>query len=101
MFGKQLLKNKENQPQMNTDKNGLRRNFVRKLSALICVYLWLIISLPVSAHEGEDHSKDAKTTAATTTATAETVSVVTAERNISGESGAFNLVLKRSPMSKC
>jgi membrane fusion protein, heavy metal efflux system len=51
----------------------------------------------VSAHEGEDHSKDAKTTAATPAANAEAVSIVTAERNITGESGEFNLVLKRSP----
>ncbi|HXH69960.1 MAG TPA: efflux RND transporter periplasmic adaptor subunit [Pyrinomonadaceae bacterium] len=49
----------------------------------------------VSAHEGEDHSKDNKTTAAPTTAA--TASIVTAERNIQNQSGQFNLILKRSP----
>ena len=65
-----------------------------------CILLLLITAncslITVNAHEGEDHSKDAKTTSAAPT-NAQPVSIVTAERNIEGASGSFNLVLKRSP----
>lgn len=69
--------------------------------ALVFALLLLLFTVhqpltTVSAHEGEDHSKDAKTTTAAPTS-AQPVSIVTAERNITGESGNFNLVLKRSP----
>lgn len=67
--------------------------------ALVGVFVFIMLtfyfSLPtVSAHEGEDHSADSKTTAP---ANAAKVSIVSAERNIQNESGNFNLVLKRSP----
>ncbi|MDQ3180528.1 MAG: hypothetical protein M3Q33_08410, partial [Acidobacteriota bacterium] len=65
-----------------------------KISAFICVHLWLIFSFSAFAHEGEDHSGDKKTTA---TNAAAIISIVTAERNIQNESGQFNLILKRSP----
>lgn len=60
--------------------------------AFLVAFYWLA---PIaSAHEGEDHSGDSKTTASTNAAK---VSIVSAERNISNESGNFTLVLKRSP----
>ena len=54
----------------------------------------------VSAHEGEDHSKDAKTTAATPAANAESVSIVTAELGktaglIGGASAALDEIFAR------
>ncbi len=52
----------------------------------------------VSAHEGEDHSADKKTTTAAPPTTASpAVTAVSAERNIQGEAGQFNVVLRRSP----
>ena len=67
---------------------------VLKISAFICVYLWLIFSFPVFAHEGEDHSAATKTTAPVA---GQVVSIVSAERNIQSEAGQFNVRLLRSP----
>lgn len=53
------------------------------------------LPLTVLAHEGEDHSADKKTTTTATTNAA--VTIVSAERNITGETGQFNIVLRRSP----
>lgn len=72
---------------------------LNKLNRVVRAAVLLMIgvcALPIiiSAHGGEDHSAE------TTTSTANpstTVSIVSAERNIQGESGNFNLVLKRSP----
>lgn len=50
--------------------------------------------LTVSAHEGEDHSNDSKTTATTN---APKVSIVAAERNLQTDAGQFNVVLRRVP----
>ena len=66
---------------------------------VISVFAFLLLTayylLPaVSAHEGEDHSGDSKTT---TPANAVKVSIVSAERNLKNDSGNFTLVLKRSP----
>ncbi len=73
--------------------------FRRKCFCILLLLITVNCSLiTVSAHEGEDHSKDAKKeTAVVPAADAQTVSVVSAERNIEGASGSFNLVLKRSP----
>ena len=66
---------------------------------VVSVFAFLLLTayslLPVvSAHEGEDHSGDSKTT---TPANAVKVSIVSAERNLKNDSGNFTLVLKRSP----
>lgn len=62
------------------------------LFAFVATFYWLA---PItSAHEGEDHSGETKTTVPTNAAK---VTIVSAERNITGENGNFNLVLKRSP----
>lgn len=68
----------------------------------VVIFLLLLIAVhwslsPVQAHEGEDHSKDVKKTTAAPSGNAQPVSIVSAERNIEGASGNFNLVLKRSP----
>jgi multidrug efflux pump subunit AcrA (membrane-fusion protein) len=52
--------------------------------------------LTAHAHDGEDHSKDAKTSVAKSAPTA-AVSTVAAERNLQTEVGEFNVVLRRSP----
>ncbi len=69
------------------------------MSPVIALLAFLIVGcfflLPsVSAHEGEDHSKDAKTAAPQPTAS---VSIVGAERNLNTDAGEFNIVLRRSP----
>lgn len=50
----------------------------------------------VSAHEGEDHSADKKTTTATQT-TGVKITSVTAERNVQTDAGQFNVRLTRTP----
>lgn len=52
--------------------------------------------LTVSAHEGEDHSAEKKTTTAPATAVS-TATIVSAERNINTDAGQFNVILRRSP----
>ena len=58
---------------------------------------------PASAHEGEDHSSEAQgsatavTSAASRASSATTVSVRTAERNLSTSVGEFNVRLRQSP----
>lgn len=51
----------------------------------------------VSAHDGEDHSKDAATKTVVAHAPSQETSIVTAERNLESKDGTFNLILKRSP----
>ncbi len=67
---------------------------MKAFTLLLSLFTIHCLLFTISAHEGEDHSGDKKTTA---TSAKPTVSIVTAERNIQGESGEFNLVLKRSP----
>lgn len=55
----------------------------------------LLLPFRISAHGGEDHG-DTPTTAATSN-TNTALTTVSAERNIQGESGSFNLLMKRSP----
>jgi cobalt-zinc-cadmium efflux system membrane fusion protein len=87
--------NFKNQPSANGNKPSAVRNYFALLFLLLAAHFLL---LTVQAHEGEDHSKDNKTTVAAAPAqTAATVSVVTAERNLQNENGDFTLVLKRSP----
>lgn len=76
---------------MNFKLNISNCRFLAVFAFLAALY-WL--APMASAHEGEDHSADSKTTAP---ANAVKVSIVSAERNINNESGNFNLVLKRSP----
>lgn len=71
---------------------GGRWSVVSMLAFLLLTTYWLLPA--VSAHEGEDHSGDSKTTAP---ANAAKVSIVSAERNIKNDSGNFTFVLKRSP----
>ena len=66
-------------------KNKISR--ILRISAFVSVHLWMFFSLNVFAQN------DANTTATNQAK----VSIVSAERNIEGESGNFNLVLKRSP----
>lgn len=74
---------------------NLKISNFRLFFALILLTAALYALAPFSsAHNGEDHSGDAKTT---TTANAVKVTIVSAERNIQNESGSFNFVLKRSP----
>ncbi len=77
-------------------KNQKARSRFFKKSVLICVHLWLIFAFTVSAHEGEDHSKDKPQT---TTATTEksTVTIARAERNVQTDGGQFNVQLQRVP----
>ncbi|MGI8642306.1 MAG: efflux RND transporter periplasmic adaptor subunit [Pyrinomonadaceae bacterium] len=69
---------------------------IKAVALLLSLFTIHYSLFTVSAHEGEDHSAEKKTTTAPTNA-AQTVSIVTAERNIQGESGNFNFVLRRSP----
>lgn len=71
-------------------KLNISNSAVRLAAFLLLAAFFL--PLVVLAHEGEDHSGDSKTTA-----NAAKVSIVSAERNIEGESGNFNLVLKHVP----
>lgn len=70
-----------------------------KLASLALLVLLLFVQISVftvTAHEGEDHSGDQKTSTANAAAPA-AVSIVSAERNVQNEGGSFNLVLRRSP----
>ncbi|MGI8811021.1 MAG: efflux RND transporter periplasmic adaptor subunit [Pyrinomonadaceae bacterium] len=68
---------------------------IRKIGVLAFTLFALQGSvLCLYAHEGEDHSKDQKPTGQ---ASVPAISIVTAERNITGDSGQFNFVVKRSP----
>ncbi len=69
------------------------RIITRLLLAMILAYS-LIIPLQISAHGGEDHGE---TPNAPPAASSSGISIVTAERNIQGDSGNFNLLLKSSP----
>lgn len=77
---------------MNYKLNNSKFKFLSAVLFLSVVFYSLVPM--TSAHEGEDHSSDSKTTAP---ANAAKVSIVSAERNIKNESGNFTLVLKRSP----
>ncbi len=83
-----------NRIKKSTNKTS-RSRFLKK-SVLICVHLWLIFAFTVSAHEGEDHSKD-KPTTTTTNATTAAATIARAERNIESEAGNFNFKLERFP----
>ncbi len=69
--------------------------------AIMCAAVFLLLAaycLPpaVSAHEGEDHSKDKpQTTVATTGKSA--VTIARAERNIQTDNGQFNVQFQRAP----
>ncbi len=77
---------------------GGQRYVTKKASVFLLLLLTAYCSLlAVSAHEGEDHSKDAKKETTVAPVASQPASIVTAERNIEGASGNFNLVLKRSP----
>lgn len=77
--------------------NRIRRilAFPRFLAAFFILFAAYCLPLTVLAHEGEDHSADTKTTTAPANAAAATI--VSAERNITGETGQFNVVMRRSP----
>ena len=65
----------------------------------LLVLLSALVSLPLTAiaNGDDDHSKGKEQTAGNSAASAVTVSIITAERNIQNEGGQFTLVLKRSP----
>ncbi len=71
----------------------------RLFRRFFCVLILLITAncllITVSAHEGEDHSADKKTTAAPVAG--QVVTIVSAERNIQNDAGQFNVRLLRSP----
>lgn len=74
---------------------GSRQSAVRSLLvAAILLLTAYCLPFAVSAHEGEDHSADQKTTAPVA---GQIVSIVSAERNIQSEAGQFNVRLLRSP----
>lgn len=70
---------------MNPNKNRFK---------LILLTLFAVLGGYVFANGAEENPNDAKATAP---GAANAVSTATAERNVEGESGSFNLVLKRSP----
>ena len=68
---------------------------------MVGVVLFLVLTgntlrVSVTAHGGEDHSKDAKTTVAAPV-DSQPESIVTAERNLETNVGNFSLLMKRSP----
>lgn len=71
---------------------GVLRYLIGALLAVALVFP-LLAPIRVAAHGGEDHG-DAPATKASSPSE---ISTVSAERNIQGESGNFNLLLKRSP----
>ncbi len=84
---------------INKSKSENKISRFHKKSVFICVYAiagWLIFSLPVLAHEGEDHSKE-KTPAAAQTTGKSAVTIARAERNLQIDAGQFNVRLERVP----
>ena len=79
--------------------NQWRKAAVNKIKAfalLLSLFTVHFSLFTVSAHEGEDHSADKKTTTATQTTGAKITSV-TAERNVQTDAGQFNVRLTRTP----
>lgn len=69
------------------------QNWVVRAAALLLIGVFALPFI-ISDHGGEVHASETTTPTATGSTT---VSIVSAERNIQGESGNFNLVMKRSP----
>ncbi len=65
-------------------------------SVFICVHLWLIFSLTVFAHEGEDHGAEKVATTATANIKSGII-IARAERNLQNDAGQFNVRLERVP----
>ena len=78
-------------------KGARRRASCLLLSIVFSFFFAAQVTQLVGAHDGEDHSKDKKASAAPAVPTAATRAVRTAERNVQTPNGSFRVRLRQIP----